>query len=181
MTLKSSLAQKIPCGLVTILDIFWVIHVIRSWFPIKGLHNPRLYITMVGVVAAQVAKIVFFVKLWLQEKQMVRLPKLIVTIEHYAHDKLYNRKMSKLVRFGIFMISLSYVVVGIITFGRIYGYDSHYEVHGYRQWWLDMINAGRKIFYLGDDSSSIGEAYWSDILVGVLAALGLLHRYLNLY
>lgn len=177
-TTKTSWFQKLPCAVFTILDILWMLHLIRSPLPIQNLRNPRLYISMFATVISQVGKLIYIKKLWTEKHLLLLLPNQLIKMKRNSlWGNTVNLKNSY--QFAtILIICAVYIVTALINFGRIYGFNSHYERHGYYRWWTDMIKVSRKIFFLGENGllNSTTDLCWSDNLLGVLAAIGLLHR-----
>lgn len=174
VTTKKSLRQKLPCAFITFLDLLWILYLVRRTLPVPSSDSPRLYINMFGVIISQVGKLVFFKKLWIDEKKILRLPNFIIKI-HQEGASEENLRNSRISTSFISLISVLYSSVGFINVARIYGVNRDYE---YQNWWGDMVDKGKEIFFLdGIRGENIHVTSALGTVIGALAAVGMLHRF----
>lgn len=178
---KTCWLQKVLCGIFTFLDILWTIYRIRISVRIDSLNNPRLYIGIFGIFVSQIGKLIFFTKLWMSPNEFLRLPKLVARM--YTTRALEDNKTTTFNGSSYlisFVISAFYLSIAVINMGRIYGQNSPYEI-GSTSWWSDLVNVGKAVLFVGTEANvnATIQTYVlsADTLVGVLAGIGLQHRF----
>lgn len=177
----SWLPQKVACGILTILDFFWIIQFVRKSLP-KEPKNPAHHIDMMVTISSQLFKCVMLKKLWFNQADFVKI------CNHILNTDISIIKHNWLLKRGTIFISLLmilYSLLGISYMDWLRGNSNDVEgetSHKFEwsEWWNAMLANGKYNFFVSNSTNisiSTGDNYsWGNSIIVVLTAAGLLHR-----
>lgn len=192
---KAFWPHTVLCIIFTFFDILWMIAFVRNSIPSHS-SNPALFLALLKTVAVQISKFAFLRKVWFHQQDFARLANFLST-EHKNQglpslkSKWYNGK------FAVFAICVLYTFVGLwhakspTVLGPGSVERTNCFVESVNLWWLNMIDGGRKIFFIDDISKGMNytveliefnmqQLSWLDICLGIAGATGRLHRFARL-
>lgn len=181
---KSWFPQKVICLLLTIFDLFWMIHFVRESLP-KDAKNPAHHIEMIINVISQLFKCVMIKKLWLNKNDFVKIANFILNSEIPI---LKTKWFIKGGNVFIWILLIIYTTLGISYMDWLTGDvdDTNLEVrdqYDLSKWWHTMVANGRYNFFLINstnlwtpETTQDSRTTWLDVVIGILSTVGLLHR-----
>lgn len=177
---KSRFPQKVLCGVLTILDLLWMIQFVRLSFP-KDPKNPAHHIDFVITVISQVYKCLMFKKLWMNQNDFVKIGNFILTS---GIPLFQTRWLSKGGNVLICALLLLYIAIGLMYIKWDGGLNDFYIREGVLvaerpRWWSAMIASGKYNLFLANSPSPTSATdlpAWVDNFIGLITTAGLLHR-----
>lgn len=168
--------QKIFCATLTILDIFWMVYLIRISLPQSG-NNPAMYIAMFSTIASHVGKMILIWKLWRDEQLFENLANRISQMRPHFADKRQGKLAGKTKQI-IWAICIVFTTIGLITVGRAPTVIANREaLDGYLlRWWESMVDRGYQIFLFANETTFETAPQYIHTCVGILATLGFCQR-----
>lgn len=188
VTTTHFMPQKVVCAILTILDLFCMFYMIRVQLPLQQTKNAQLYIGLFGSAVSHLAKCVFFGKLWGDESKFLKIANFVGPSETVGDNKkslsscsIKNCGTKYRTAYLVTLTCLVYLSLGIVNFTRLDGVEHSKRPLFSREWFADMITIGKKFFFVANGHQgnfSTGKVFSCiDVLFGVSACLGLLHRF----
>lgn len=173
---KRILPQLALCGTFTLVDILWMMQLIRNDIPSEKTTNPAVYIIFLKTLIIQSAQATFLWKLWFESKSLLNLVNFIVNGRLLSlRLRWYNGRLA--------IVTLLFLYCGIALWNTSDLLIPRETEHNQSIWWSGMVDAGRKMFYFDTISYSKNCTFlisnyseFHAVLFGTAAIIGKTHR-----
>lgn len=179
-TSKTFWPHKIICIILYFVDILWMIGFVRGSLPAES-RNPALFISFLETVLIHTCKLALAKALWFNKSGIVEIVNYI-----YNHQEKLPRVAGVWRKYLIIITCSCYCLIGCWTVG-VHEDLSMYENQKLgSEWWDKIVKSGRQIFFIDEITNGVHNAtlfrsnqtYSAiDTCMGILAAAGLLHRF----
>lgn len=161
--------QTALCGLLTVLDFIWMVFSIRICVPFDNANNPQAYFNLFGIVISQIGKCIMIKRLWFDSERFLSV------VNHTCE----NFKPIESTKRNVYIMALICCAT-VVSFTNIFRIQAgskrisqNFSFHG---WWSDLVMQGRKVYFLDTIQASNLTDSSLEVVVGILTALGFLHR-----
>lgn len=171
----SFLPQKLLCGILTFVNIFWIIHWVRLKFPPKK-DNPSDYLVLVAQINTSILRVALFKVYWFGKENVVKIVNFIVDDESSIPVPLSKSILLNTLGKVIFFVWCA--LVGILGVAYVYlrvvsDYKSDFTLGP------AILFKTREIFFLGNATiaASPNEPLsTAEIIISILTAISDIHQ-----
>lgn len=174
-SIKSWLPQKILCGVLTILDVLWMLGMIRRAVPTKP-KDPSQHVATIMSVIRQLYKCLIFKKLWANQTEFLSLSNFLLASNVPILPEI--KWIPTKVAVNLLMIGYTALGLGYVDWVHDTGSIQNNLLH----WWKGKVADGRFNFFLMTEIMPMEESLaqdhknFADVLIGLCSVAGYIHR-----